>query len=157
MKEELISSGRLIAAVAALSSPVAGLAGVAFFEALSYFSAKKAADFLNDMEVRLIALEATGVVEINQLVKKESFLDVLLTACVVSQRTHRKEKIQRIKNAVLFCAVHQAKPEEIDSFFHLFDQLTEEHFIVLQVLSDHIVEWACLDKLDTNSGGFAGV
>ena len=146
MKDEMITGGKLVAAVATLSNPVTGLAGAAFFEVLSHYSAKKVASMLNDIEARLRALEATGVLEVNNLVKKEGFLNLLLTACMVAQRTQRKEKISRIKNAVIFCSQHPPTPEEVDSFFHLVDQLTEEHFLVLRVLSDHLAEFSGIES-----------
>lgn len=137
MKDELATTGKLLAAVAAVGNPIAGLSGAAFFEVLSHHSAKKTTAFLQEIESRLNALEATGILEVNQLVEKEGFLGLLLTACAVAQRTQRIEKIQRIRNAVLFCSVHPPNPDEVDSFFHLIDQLTEEHFVILTVLRDH--------------------
>ncbi len=144
MKEELITTGKLVTAVTALSNPIAGLMEAAFFEVLAFHSAKKTTELLNAIEARLRDLEATGVLEVNALVRKEGFLELLLTACAVAQRTQRKEKIARIRNAVVNCSRHLTPLGEVDSFFHLVDQLTEEHFVILQVLSDHITEFSSI-------------
>jgi hypothetical protein len=68
-------------------------------------------------------------------VKKESFLGLLLTACTVAQHTQRKEKIARIRNATVYCAQYSPRPEQVDSFFHL-----------LQFLSDNLTEFSSMDK-----------
>lgn len=140
--DRLITGGKVLSAAAALGSPVSALVGAAFFESLSHYSAKKTVALLNDVEVRLRALEATGVLSVNELTEHESFLELLLTACRVAQHTARKEKIERVKCAVLQFTVRRISAPETDSFFHLFDQLTEEHFVVLSALAEHLDAFA---------------
>jgi hypothetical protein len=145
--DRLITGGKVVSAAAAIGSPVLGLVGAAFFESLAHYSAKKTADLLNDIEKRLRALEATGILSVNELARNESFLELLLTACRVAQHTARKEKIERVKNAVTNCARCLPEPSQIDSFFHLFDQLTENHFLILQVLIEHLEEFAAVRSI----------
>ncbi len=137
MKEEIQTAGKLVSAFTSISNPTAGLVGSACNEALSYFMAKKTNKFLEEIDKRLTALESTGILELNELVKKERFLELLITACHVAHHTQRKEKIARIKNAVISCAINDFPENKVDSIFHLFDQLSEEHFIILEFLSTH--------------------
>ena len=132
-----VTAGKLTAALASMVNPAVAVPAGAFFEILSYRSAKKTEDFLNDVEHRLFQLEKTGILVVNELSNEEGFIELLLNACRVLHHTQRKEKVARIKNAVIALSLESlAKSAEIDSFFHLFDQLTEQHFVILQYIED---------------------
>lgn len=143
---ELIATGKVLAAVAAAVNPAAALAvglGAAGLEYVSYLSAKKQEEILRDILLRLRSLEETGILELKPLLENESFTSLLVTAAKVATHTQRKEKLIRLKNAVVNCAISRSgpSPAQVDSFFHLFDQLTEEHFVILTVIAAHEAEF----------------
>jgi hypothetical protein len=152
---ELSAGAKILASVAGLVTvPAYSVAGSALLEALAGYSARKNAAMLDHLLLRLKALEDTGILEINELARRESFLSLLLTACSVAQRTQRKEKIQRLQNLIIFGATHNPNVEETDSFLHLLDQLSEEHFVVLQTLSEHLPAFTTVNTFSELYGAF---
>lgn len=146
MNNKLSAVGKSLATIASLPNPIAGAVGSILLEAASLHYAKKNETLFDEILFRLRALESSGILAVNELLVKEDFLTLLLTAATVAQRTHRKEKILRIRNAVVSFAVRPPQSAESDRFFHLVDQLTEEHFLILQILSDHLAEFAGVDN-----------
>ena len=138
--DKLVQTGKLVSALASMTNPITGLVGSFLFESLAFHSAQKTNELILDLEARLEALEKTGVLEINKLKQDESFLSFLLTACRIAQHTSRNEKINRIKNAVINHGIEHFDDNGSSSVLHLIDQLSEDHFILLSFIRDHIDE-----------------
>lgn len=140
MGEKLIASGKIAAAAAGINNPLLGLAGTALFEALSFRSAQKVEQLLRGLEADLSAQEAGGRLKIDDLIANRDFIDAVLVGCAIARYTSREEKIQRIRRALNFCALRAPAPEQVDSFLHLLDQLSEDCFAVLQVIASNAGE-----------------
>lgn len=134
--------------------PAVGASATALLDVLAGRAAFKSGELLQSIEHRLITLEATGILEVNELARREGFLDLLLTACAVGQRTSRKEKLLRVRNAVVNCLRHRYEAPQIDSAMHLIEHLTEEHFVVLAILAEHKSEFSSVTKLSELYGIF---
>ena len=138
MGDNLLTTAKALVLGASLTNPAAAVAAGVTLELLSAHYSNKMRALLDAIVARLVVLENTGSrIDLNLLFQTDDFRDLLLVAFAVAERTRRKEKLDRIKNATAYCAYHRVNPHESDSFLHLLDQLTEEHFVILTLLADN--------------------
>lgn len=147
---------RLVRAVLG-ASPVGSGTAVELFNALIIppIEKRKAAwvqevsDALNDLlEQKLVTFE--------ELKNNEQLFDVLINASSAAIRTHRKEKLKALKNAVLNIAMNQfSNEDEVEHFMVLVDYLSPIHLKILsyfggvhagpksgkELLSENLVDW----------------
>jgi len=71
--------------------------------------------------------------DIENLAKNENFISTLLYATQVAMRTHQKEKLDALRNAVVSSAIRPTIDENLQiMFLNLVDRYTRWHLILLQ-------------------------
>jgi len=99
---------------------------------------KRRDEWLIEIFGRLKQLE--GRVEgfkIENLAQNENFISILLYATQVAMRTHQREKLDALRNAVINSAIRQPIDENLQlMFLNLVDRYTPWHLIILQFLDN---------------------
>lgn len=92
---------------------------------------------LMDIAFKLEELELRGKLEIDELLKNEGFISTLLHATQIAIRTHQKEKLEALKNAVLNSALKTAPEDDYKILFLSFiDNFTIAHVKLLKFFYD---------------------
>jgi len=99
---------------------------------------KRRTDWLIDIFTRLKQLEEkVEGFKIENLAENEIFISTLLYATQVAMRTHLREKLDALKNAVINSAVKLPIDENLQLIFlNLVDRYTPWHLIILHFLDD---------------------
>jgi len=75
--------------------------------------------------------------KIENLAQNENFISILLYATQVAMRTHQREKLDALRNAVINAAIRLTVDENLQlMFLNLVDRYTSWHLILLQFLVD---------------------
>lgn len=97
-----------------------------------------------DKWIESIAQELKGLEEkiegfkIENLAENESFVSILIKASQVAIRNHQKQKLEKIRNAVLNAALPNAPEEDLQlMFLNFVDSLTLSHLRILKLLDDY--------------------
>lgn len=120
---------------AALASvPVVGSAAVEFFQMLvTPPLEKRRAEWMRAVSEKLMELEEKGVA-IEALQSNDQFISTLMQATQIAMRTHQREKIDALRNAVLNAAKPQPPSEALQQIFlNLIDSMTEWHLRILKL------------------------
>jgi hypothetical protein len=118
-------------------------------------------DWLIDIFTRLKQLEEKiEGFKIENLAKNEVFISTLLYATQAAMRTHQREKLEALRNAVIYSAIRPTIDENLQlMFLNLVDRYTRWHLILLQFSDnprgygkDHGIQYPMW-----SSGGFGDV
>jgi hypothetical protein len=94
---------------------------------------KRREAWMEDVGTKLHELEERGL-KIEDLQNNEQFISAVLYASQLALRTHRQEKLDALRNAVLNIASGQAPEEALQHIFlNMVDSLTVLHIQVLKV------------------------
>lgn len=86
-----------------------------------------------DVGVRLSELEVQGL-RLEELQVNEQFVSAVMYASQIALRTHKEEKLEALRNAVIHVATGQAPDEAVQHLFLGFvDSLTELHLRILKI------------------------
>jgi len=78
--------------------------------------------------------ESCNSFSMGSLQENEEFITVVLNATQIAVRTHREEKLEALRNAVLNVAMRNAPEEDLqDIFLNLIDRFTPWHLRVLKL------------------------
>lgn len=112
--------------------------GAELFELLTTPLAHRRDDWLEDLARRLRDLE--GKVEgfnFDDLGKNEQFVSATLQATQDALRTHQKEKLDALKNAVMNVALgHEPDTDRQQHFLALIDRFSDTHLILLRFFKE---------------------
>jgi hypothetical protein len=96
---------------------------------------------------RIQQLEGAGQVSIEALIQDEQFATTLLQASAVAIRTHEKEKINALRNAVLNAALPEPPAESIQQMFIAWiDGFTTWHLRLARFFQDPKAAFLALGK-----------
>ncbi len=99
---------------------------------------KRRTKWMQDVGETLKELQDKGV-DLEELSKNEAFVSTVLHASQAALRTHYKEKLDALKNAVINVAVGNAPNEDIQMMFiNLVDTLTPWHIKILRFFQDPV-------------------
>jgi len=108
-------------------------------------------EWMQQVGEKLRALEENGL-KIKDLKENEEFISAVMYASQIALRTHKNEKLQALRNAIINVAKGKA-PEEVlqHIFLNLIDSFTELHIRILKLFQN--------PKLPPNlsMGGFSDV
>jgi hypothetical protein len=77
---------------------------------------------------------ATNSVSIESLQNDERFVSAFIQALLIAQRTHSREKLDALRNALLNTAIASSPDEALESiFFGFIDAFTEWHIRILRL------------------------
>jgi len=94
---------------------------------------KRRDEWLADLAARLHELETKGI-SLESLQSNEQFISATLQATTIAMRTHQREKLQALRNALLNIAVGQAPDEALQAIFlNMIDQFTQWHVRILRL------------------------
>ena len=94
-------------------------------------------EWVRDVEEDVARLEEGGTVDFEELQSDEEFVSIFLQASRAAARTHRPEKRDALRNAVLNTALGRGAGEiETQMFVRLVDQYTMYHLWILILLHD---------------------
>lgn len=124
----------LAAFTAALSAlPVAGGAIREVMQLLESPVERRRNEWMESVAAALRRLEANGIT-IESLKSNEQFVSAVLQATVIAQRTHHKEKLDALRNALMNIATAQAPDEALQSIFlNHVDAFTDWHIKILRL------------------------
>lgn len=158
---QLLTAGKIISSATTIFNPVLGVAATGFFTLVDHNITSKNTVFLNDVYTRLEQLESTGVLELNQLVQRESFLSILLTSSQVAQRTADKEKLRILRNIILNGALQNPNEEQCSRLQSLVQTLNVGHVRILKFFYETEDDFTdcktvnqLFDKFDAASNGY---
>ena len=115
--------------------PLAGGAAAELFGLLNLSLAHRRDAWLQDLAIRLGKLEGQiSGFTLDTLAGNEPFVSAMLQATPAALRTHQKEKLEALRNAVLNTAVEQASDgsDYHIVFLALIDQFSSAHLRVLK-------------------------
>lgn len=110
-----------------------------FMSALFDEPVKKRRDrWVELMALRIVELEARlKELKIEDLPNNEKFVSALLHASNIAARTHQKEKLEALANAVMRTATPSSVDDDVQiMFLQLVDRLTPYHLILLDYFND---------------------
>lgn len=93
-------------------------------------------EWMQEVANRLMALEQAGLLKISDLGTDEEFLSALVQAAQAAQRTHYREKLDALRNAVLNTATTVSDHSQDHYFIHLVDVLSPTHLVILRFFRD---------------------
>ncbi|WP_461519790.1 hypothetical protein [Porticoccus sp.] len=94
---------------------------------------KRRAEWMEKVGQKLQDLEENGL-DLDGLRENEQFISAAMYASQLALRTHNREKLEALRNAVANVAIGQAPEEALQHiFFNLVDTLTELHVQLLRV------------------------
>lgn len=116
------------------SVPVVGSAAAEFFQMLiTPPLEKRREEWMQAVSEKLMVLEEKGVA-VEALQENEQFISTLMQATQIAMRTHQREKIDALRNAVLNAAKPQPPGEALQQIFlNLIDSMTEWHLRMLKL------------------------
>lgn len=92
--------------------------------------------WLNELADRIYALEGEKRLNLDELGKNEGFISAVMNATTAALRSHQKEKLAALRNAVLNSALGQCPDEAKGAMFlALVEQFTVWHLLILRELS----------------------
>lgn len=92
---------------------------------------RRRVEWMQEVGERLMAIEAKGV-DVEALQRDERFVSVMMQASIAAMRTHQREKIRALQNAVLNIAGGQGPDETLQHLLLTFiDGMTELHLRIL--------------------------
>ncbi len=126
--------------IGASAIPVAGgpiVEGLNFID-IRYLLGKRLRAFCEDINERLVRLEQKGEGQSpEKLAANEAFITTLLHAIQATTRSHEKEKLRALRNAVLNSALSTAPGEDMQLIFiNLLDSMTASHIRMLMLLNN---------------------
>lgn len=102
---------------------------------------KRRAEWMNEIESKLKALEDKKFLDINRLKDNDQFIDVVLHATTYALKTSEKEKILAFQNAILNTAIGEAPEKTISQIFlNQLDNFTVWHIRILKFI-DNPKQW----------------
>jgi len=141
-EEALLAAAGALAAFVPPSIPVVGVLGALVAPLLS----RRWKRWMRDLEARLTALEAQGVLPtFNEIVEQESFVSLIVRAHTAVAENHTELKLDLLRNVVLNAAV--APPEDFDThaaFLRYVSDLGALHISVLHWIRENpeeVAEW----------------
>lgn len=94
---------------------------------------KRRTEWMAEVGEKLRELEVKGL-KLEDLQKNEEFVSAVMHASHVALRTHKAEKLNALRNAILNVAKGQAPEETVQHLFlNFIDSLTELHLRILKV------------------------
>jgi hypothetical protein len=117
---------------------IGGSAGEVFGLAIATSLARRRDDWLESVALRLLKLQVkVDGFTVERLGDDEQFVSTVMQATAAAVRTHQKEKLEALRNAVLNTALRIPIEEaEQQMFLAWADQFTEWHLSVLLLLTD---------------------
>ena len=134
--------GAVIAKGAVSAIPFAGGAiSEIIGAAVSLPLSKRRDEWFQDLASRLEELEGQKAgFSLDSLGDNEQFVSAAVQATQAALRTHQKEKIEALRNAVLNTAVRQGPEDDYQTvFFALIDRFTPAHLRLLKSFHDPLV------------------
>ena len=130
------------AAIRALVStiPIAGSAAAELFSlVISPPLTKRRDEWIASIAQGLTLLERqVRGFRIEDLSSNEAFITTVMQATQVALRTHQKEKLLALRNAVLNVALHRAPDEDLQLLYLSFaDSFTQWHLRILKYFHEH--------------------
>jgi hypothetical protein len=115
---------------------VGGALQIAFQDAMGRSLVQRRERWLTELAMAVNELR-DQVGDFDKIAKNATFVDAVITATQIADRTSRDEKRELLRNAVLNAAFPDAPDEDIQQlFFDLLDRLTPTHVRLLKVLTD---------------------
>lgn len=129
-------TGQLAGAVAGVpvSAPASEFMSALFDEPVK----KRRTRWVEMMALRIVEMEAQlKELKIENLPNNEKFVSALLQASNIAARTHQKEKLEALANAVMETAIPSSVDDDIQlMFIQLVDRLTPSHLALLDYFND---------------------
>ena len=131
------------------SIPVVGSAAAELYNSIIIPPLTKRKDeWMKSISEGLLALEEKNFITIDDLKNNEIFVTTVMHATQAALRSHREEKLNALRNAVLNAAL----PDSIDDslqqiFLNFIDIFTTWHIRILK-LFDNPSEWATANNID---------
>lgn len=122
--------------------PVAGSAAIELFNAIVTPPIERrrrewmasVGDALNELQSK------AGTIDITRLSQDEEFISLLVSATQLAIRSHRQEKLDALKNAVLNSACGRRPSDDLQSaFLALVDRFTPLHLKLLKIFDEGFV------------------
>ncbi len=135
-KDNALALGKFVgSAIPFAGGPI--VEGLNFIDA-RFFLGKRLRLFLEDLNRDAAILQEKGKAPgPEELAKNEAFITTLLHAIQAATRSHQKEKLKSLRNAVLNSALPSAPDEDMQLIFiNLLDSFTAFHLKLLFVLDD---------------------
>ncbi len=127
--------GLLSIALSTIIAPAGILAALVGVKQLSPMW-KRLDKWMVHMEEAIDQLKGEGIT-VEDLAQNEQFITALLQASQTAMRTHKKEKLEALQNAVLNIVLGaQPNDNKQQMFLTLIDELTEDHLRILHYLDD---------------------
>lgn len=96
---------------------------------------KRREGWMKEVGERLLELESKGL-DLAALQEQPEFISAVMHACQAALRTHKREKLDALRNAVVNVARGQAPDETVQHLLLTFvDELSEMHLRILKVFS----------------------
>lgn len=115
---------------------VGGALQIAFQDAMGRSLVARREQWLSDLAESINELR-DQVGDFRKATENPTFVDAIITATQIADRTSRREKREILRNAVLNAALPSAPDEDLQQlFFDLIDRLTPTHVRLLKVLVD---------------------
>jgi hypothetical protein len=119
-------------------APLLGpLAAKAFEIIIAPPLARRKDEWIQDIAIRLVQLEQNDPTKLEALASNEVFLSTFAQAAQAAIRTHEKEKLEALRNAVINSTSPGAPDESMQAMFIAFvDDFTVWHLRILQFADD---------------------
>jgi hypothetical protein len=136
VKNSLIEGS--IAALKATLSLTFPVGGPILSELISAAANVRTGQQLDDLKERLEKMEAEGRLKPEDIINNEQFNSVLIQTTLTAAKTHQKEKLEALRNAVLNTALGKNPGEAKTALFlSLVDRFTAAHLAALKRISDY--------------------
>lgn len=121
-----------IAAVPGVGGPLQ----IAFQEAAGRGLTERRRRWLNDLAEKVHRLE-DQIGDFDHLLDQDTFMDAVITASQIADRTSRAGKLELLRNAVVNSVLPDAPDDDTQQlFFDMLDRFTPTHVRLLKLLSD---------------------
>jgi len=133
-----IDYGIAVAKVATLAFPFLGPAVTLIDLLTAPARGRRMSDWCEEFRVRFndMSQRVDGLTP-EELTKNEAFISAFAQATQAALKTHQKEKLEALKNAVISVALgKEPDPNRHQQFLTLLDRFSETHLIVLRFLND---------------------
>ncbi len=119
------------------AAPVIGGPGAELFQLLIQPPLERRRDeWMNSVAEELRKLQENGL-RLENLKENDEFISAVLHASQVALRTHQKEKLEALRNAIINVAKRQAPEEAIQlMFLNFVDAFTEWHLRILRLFQN---------------------
>jgi hypothetical protein len=100
---------------------------------------KRRDEWVQMIAARIVELEEkVSGFNIETLQENEKFVSAILQASSIASRTHRREKLEALANAVMRTAVPDSNDDDTaHMFMHLVDRVTLSHMVLLSYFNDN--------------------